>query len=371
MTATPSTAGPPLPEIRLVSRGSGTIDHAWQCFLLLAQPYPERRGTSVRGSYAPLMRLPQDARVRLAVENDDVALVVAEGEGYVTTIVASSQSTNIDVASRSASHADEILAAMSSSSADAVEGEVPVRMWRYGAHSAASWPRLIAAPTWQSIAQNYPLAVGADLEPLMRLTDVDGIGRVLVWSGEPGTGKTSAIRALLRAWQPWCRAHLVADPEKFFGDAAYLIEVMSSPTVHISRPRLAHEGQRSRRWNLVVCEDADDFISKAARRRTGSGLGRLLNLADGLLGQGLNTILLLTSNTRGDELDPALLRPGRCLANIQFSRFAAAEARAWLLNPRATVPVGGLTLAELYERRGDLARYGHQETEGIEIGAYL
>jgi hypothetical protein len=79
----------------------------------------------------------------------------------------------------------------------------------------------------------------------------------------------------------------------------------------------------------------------------------LLNVADGMLGQGLNTLVLLTTNEEITRLHPAVVRPGRCLCLIEFDRFSNAEARAWLDDATVT---GEPTLAELFERRDQ--RYG-------------
>ena len=32
-------------------------------------------------------------------------------------------------------------------------------------------------------------------------------GRLIVWRGPPGTGKTWALRALAGAWREWCGVH--------------------------------------------------------------------------------------------------------------------------------------------------------------------
>ena len=104
----------------------------------------------------------------------------------------------------------------------------------------------------------------------------------------------------------------------------------------------------SDRWKLVIAEDADEYVRSDARRRAGASLGRLLNVADGMLGQGLNTLVLLTTNEEIARLHPAVVRPGRCLCLVEFERFNTAEARAWLGDDSVTDEP---TLAELYERR--------------------
>lgn len=75
-----------------------------------------------------------------------------------------------------------------------------------------------------------------------------------------------------------------------------------------------HTDDESAKWQLLVAEDSDEFLRVSARRESGAALGRLLNLSDGILGQGSNTLILLTTNERLDRLHPALIRPGRCLA---------------------------------------------------------
>jgi hypothetical protein len=96
---------------------------------------------------------------------------------------------------------------------------------------------------------------------------------------------------------------------------------------------LADEGQ----WRLVVAEDCDEYLRADARARAGASLGWLLTLCDGILGHGLRVVLL----------HPAVVRPGRCLAQVPFERFPRAQAEAWL-GAGAQVPRESLTLVELY-----------------------
>jgi len=90
-------------------------------------------------------------------------------------------------------------------------------------------------------------------------------------------------------------------------------------------------------------------VLRAQRAEIGQGLSRLLNLTDGLLGQGVRAVLLVTTNEPIGRLHPALRRPGRCWASIDFGPFEPDEATAWLalndVDRTVTLPA---TLAELY-----------------------
>jgi hypothetical protein len=112
-----------------------------------------------------------------------------------------------------------------------------------------------------------------------------------------------------------------------------------------------------RRWRMLVLEDCDELIRTDAKRATGQALARLLNLTDGLVGQGLDVLVCITTNEDLHRLHPAIVRPGRCIAHIHVGPLSATEAAAWLGDgPGADGSVGreGATLAELFARRGDL-----------------
>lgn len=76
-------------------------------------------------------------------------------------------------------------------------------------------------------------------------------------------------------------------------------------------------------------------------------MGRLLNLADGLLGQGLRCLFLITTNEQLGRIHPAVVRPGRCLAQVEFGPLPASQA-ARLLGRPVAVP---MTLAEVMAER--------------------
>jgi SpoVK/Ycf46/Vps4 family AAA+-type ATPase len=81
---------------------------------------------------------------------------------------------------------------------------------------------------------------------------------------------------------------------------------------------------------VLVLEDTGELLSADARERAGQGLSRFLNVVDGLIGQGLRVLVLVTTNEEIRKLHPAVSRPGRCAANVEFASFDAAEASEWL-----------------------------------------
>src|SRR5205085_11732849 len=90
------------------------------------------------------------------------------------------------------------------------------------------------------------------------------------------------------------------------------------------------------------------------KKETGQALSRLLNVTDGFLGQGLRVFVALTTNEPLARLHPAIVRPGRCVAEVHVDKLARAEAAKWLgAGYDGVVPANGATLAELYALAGE------------------
>jgi hypothetical protein len=101
-----------------------------------------------------------------------------------------------------------------------------------------------------------------------------------------------------------------------------------------------------------MLEDSGEFLTMDAKARTGQALSRFLNVVDGLIGQGLRLLVLVTSNEALGTLHPAVSRPGRCVQKIRFQPFTTVEANAWLARHGEARSMGerSRTLAELYAR---------------------
>lgn len=230
--------------------------------------------------------------------------------------------------------------------ADPEAPQVPVTFWSLGPMGPVGRSRSIAVPSWPAISANYAQMTRGMLDPLMR-DFVPGVGgQLLLWHGPPGTGKTYALRALGWEWRRWCSMHYITDPETFFGQhAAYMLDVLLTdadepdPAVADFDPDDPDAPERPRpdpraadgRWRLLVLEDTGELMSSDARERSGQGLSRLLNVVDGLIGQGLRILVLVTTNEEVRRLHPAIARSGRAAARVEFPPLPVHEATRWLL----------------------------------------
>ena len=137
---------------------------------------------------------------------------------------------------------------------------------------------------------------------------------------------TWALRALCREWREWCTAEYIVDPDNAFGEnPAYLMQLLLGSSDESEAP---DDGKAQ--WKLLILEDTGELIGEQAKAEAGQGLSRLLNVADGFLGQGLRVLVLITTNEEIKKLHPAVSRPGRAASVILFEPLTALEAHTWL-----------------------------------------
>lgn len=286
--------------------------------------------------------IPTHFIVHRAMEGEGAALVYAESADGVALIKLDYGQVSVLGASNTRFAAEAVAneVAMRFRSRGA-RGGLPVHMWWCGSDGPDSYRDLVAAPDWSESKRNYAASTAVALESLMAIKKPIDRGRLLLWHGEPGTGKTRVLGALGSAWQTWCSVHVVLDPDRFFEDPGYLL--------HLLAP--GREETEDDKWRLIVAEDADDYLRSDARQSSRGALGRLLNATDGIMGRNARSIILLTTNEELGLIDPALTRPGRTLARVEFTKLSPTEARAWL-PAGSRGPSGPVTLADLYNNGG-------------------
>jgi len=225
------------------------------------------------------------------------------------------------------------------------DGKVAVTFWANTAQGPWSARRKIVVPTWEEIQGNYSAPVRESIAKMVNGFEPGKGGQLIIWDGSPGTGKTYALRAVAHAWKNWANVHYVSDADQFFDRAAYMFQVIL--TDHESHYGMNSES--SDKWNLLILEDCGELLSADAKLRTGQGLTRLLNMVDGMIGQGLKLLVLITTNDPIKKFHEAVVRPGRMAQHISYEPLTFDEANEWLRQRGSNETVEKpKTLAELY-----------------------
>lgn len=198
---------------------------------------------------------------------------------------------------------------------------------------------------------DLPLNYGTSFMPVYnriveRLSYEDGKGLVLL-HGVPGTGKTSFIKHLIN----------VIEKDIIF-IPTHMVESISSPSFIpflIDRPN-----------SILVIEDAERvLLNRETQQSSSSGVSNILNLTDGSLDI-LSIQIIATFNTPKNNIDPALLRKGRLIAEWEFKELSVENSNALLNNmfpDKNYITNKSMTLTDIYNFEEEQYKVQNERTQ--------
>jgi hypothetical protein len=176
------------------------------------------------------------------------------------------------------------------------------------------------------------------------LSDENGSGLYLLY-GAPGTGKSSYIKYLIHQ----VNKRMVFLPPKValnLDDFALTDFLLDNRNI------------------ILVIEDAEELLKADNNART-SAISMLLNLTDGILGDGLGIKIIATFNTELHQIDPALMRKGRLKLMYEFNKLNIPKSKTLLSHLGVEKEVQNpMNLSEIYY----LEEHQYQLNNGNGIG---
>ena len=133
---------------------------------------------------------------------------------------------------------------------------------------------------------------------------------LMLFHGDPGTGKTSFIKSLIRHKES---TKFIYMPNQMFGqlEAPSFINFFAN-----------HQD------SIIVIEDAEALLTE--RKEGNTSISTLLNLTDGMLGEALRIKVICTFNCDINQIDSALKRKGRLKFSYDFKELTLDKTNALL-----------------------------------------
>ena len=172
--------------------------------------------------------------------------------------------------------------------------------WVYG--SSGESVNIPLLPEKLPISEMYPFLGEESIESYYERF-LNSSASILLLIGPPGTGKTTFIRGLLHHAS---KNAIVTYDEKIL-DRDYVFAQFVEGEV-----------------GVMVIEDADNFLKSRSNGNT--MMHRFLNVGDGLISTRGKKLIFSTNLPSTNDIDNALIRPGRCFDIVTFDNYTKEQA---------------------------------------------
>ena len=199
------------------------------------------------------------------------------------------------------------------------------------------------------IKKNYNNDFEAPYEKICSLIEEEGEASLMLFYGEPGTGKSTVIKHLIGKYP---------DKDFIFMDGALLCNVGQEKLMSYFLDN---------NDTIFILEDCEKSLANRDHNFN-PVMPVLLNITDGIIADVLGIKLICTFNTALSNIDPALKRKGRLSMKYEFRKLAKDKCQeivntSDLIKEKFTV-TEDMTLAELYNH-DDENDYSKNNTKKI------
>lgn len=212
------------------------------------------------------------------------------------------------------------------------ENETPIKYAFPDSYDVVIQEKSFERLPFENIYDNYTQDVQEKYERAVKTINESRSGLVVL-NGPPGTGKSYLLRALLTDVRE--RQGIVCIPAvQFLNDVGRMSNVMA-------------ENKKS----IIILEDVGEILSIDSQLTHATEVSNLLNMTEGFLSFLSNAIFVATFNYELEKVNPALLRPGRCISRIPVGELDYAHAQR-LIGEDIKIPKNrDYTLAHVYQIR--------------------
>jgi len=175
-----------------------------------------------------------------------------------------------------------------------------------------------------------------NLEKITDFINSDRAGIEILY-GKPGTGKTYLLRWLAQKYPDKKFYYMDKSTFEYINDSSFVAFLLTESVKN----------------SVFILEDCEILL--ADRVNTGNVLlSTILNLSDGILGDGLHIKFICTFNAQLEKIDKAILRKGRLVYKYEFKELTPEKVQELAKELGKNIPTGkSMLVSDIYNYEED------------------